>query len=77
MAFKNTNLSCIAYANGWTLWNYSNYEPLEDIEKDKYFDKVWKLCHTGDIIVLNGKDGTAIRVMELTEDNHIKLVKLK
>lgn len=77
MAFKNTNLSCIAYANGWTVWHYSSYEPLEDIEKDNYFNKVWKLCHTGDIIVLNGKDGTVIRVMELTEDNHIKLVKLK
>lgn len=77
MAFKNTNLSVIAYANGWTMWHYSNYELLEEIEKDHYFDKVWHLANTGDIIVLNGKDGTAIRVMELTEDNHINLTKLR
>jgi len=77
MAFKNSNLSVIAYANGWTMWHYSNYETLEEIEKDHYFDKVWHLANTGDIIVINGKDGTAIRVMELSEDNHIKLVKPK
>ena len=77
MAFKSTNLSVIAFANGWTMWHYSNYELLEDIEKDYYFDKVLALANTGDIIFINGKDGTAIRVMELTEDNHIKLTKLR
>lgn len=77
MAFKSTKLSVIAYANGWTMWHYSSHETLEEIEKDNYFDKVWHLSNTGDIIVLNGNDGTAIRVMELSEDNHIKLVKLK
>jgi hypothetical protein len=77
MAFKSANLTVIAYANGWTMWHYSNNEMLEDIEKDHYFDKVWHLGNTGDIIVLNGKDGTAIRVMELTEDKHINLTKLR
>lgn len=77
MAFKNENLAVIAFANGWTMWNYANHEPLEEIEKDHYFDKIWHIANTGDIIVLIGKDGTAIRVMNLTEDKHINLTKLR
>lgn len=77
MAFQNKNLSVIAYANGFTLWHYIAQEPLADLTKVGYFDKVFHLSPTGDIIILNGADGTEIKVMELTEDRHIKLTKLK
>ena len=77
MAFKNTNLSVIAYANGWTMWHYRSTETLEQITKDGFFDKVFHLAATGDIIILNGADGTVMKVMELTEDRHINLTKLK
>lgn len=77
MAFKNTNLSVIAYASGWTMWHYRGTETLAEITKDGFFDKVFHLAETGDIIILNGIDGTTIKVMELTGDRHIKLTKLK
>ena len=77
MAFQNKNLSVIAYANGFTLWHYIANEPLADLCKVGYFDKVFTLSATGDIIILNGIDGTAIKTMELTDDRHIKLTKLK
>lgn len=77
MAFQNKNLSVIAYANGFTLWHYIANEPLADLSKVGYFDKVFTLSATGDIIILNGADGTAIKTMELTDDRHIKLTKLK
>ena len=76
MAFKSANLSVIAYANGWTMWHYSTIhekDTLADIMKDGYFDKVFTLAATGDIIIIVTAHGTVIRVMELTNDKHIKL----
>lgn len=77
MAFQNKNLAVIAYASGWTMWHYRGTETLAEITKDGFFDKVFRLAATGDMIILNGIDGTAIKVMELTDDRHIKLTKLK
>lgn len=76
MAFKNDKLSVIAYANGWTMWHYSVFsekDTLGDVTKVGYFDKIFTLAATGDIIVIVTSHGTIIRVMELTEDKHIKL----
>ena len=41
MAFQNKNLSVIAYANGFTLWQYaSNEDSLTKIINDNYFKNV-------------------------------------
>lgn len=80
MAFNNKNLSVIAYASGWTFWHYSTFhekDTLADVMKVGYFDKVFTLAATGDIIVIVTSHGTVIKVMELTEDKHIKLTSLK
>lgn len=77
--FKNKDLSVVAYANGWSLWQYYAKDSLETVEVDGYFDKVSHLCATGDImiIVAKGQDGkeTAIRSI-LLEDGIVKLTHL-
>ena len=62
--FLNKNMSVIAYANGFTLWQYkSNSDSLEQIEWAGYFDKVQTLMGFGDLIIINARDGTAIRAV--------------
>ena len=61
--FVNRNMSVIAYANGFTLWHYKSDTDLEKIETPGYFDKIQTLMAIGDIIVINAKDGTAIRAV--------------
>lgn len=77
--FKNKNLSVVAYASGWTLWQYYTEDSLETVEVDGYFDKISHLCATGDIviIVVRGQVGkeTAIRSIIL-ENGIVKLTKL-
>lgn len=74
--FRNKDLSVIAYAQGWTLWQYYTEDSLEKVEIDGYFDKVKDLCATGDIIIIvaKGQVGkeTAIRSI-LLEDGVVKL----
>jgi len=71
MAFKNKNFSVIAYANGFTLWHYVSVDDsLEDIVNDvKYFSVPRVLMNTGDIIMINAKDSTGIRYIELLDDD--------
>lgn len=77
--FRNKDLSVVAYANGWTLWQYYTEDSLETVEVDGYFDKISHLCATGDIviIVVRGQVGkeTAIRSIIL-ENGIVKLTKL-
>ena len=62
MAFQNKNLSVIAYANGFTLWHYaSTSETLANITANNYFDGVKTLMNSGDIVIINASDNTAIK----------------
>lgn len=70
--FENKNLSVIAYANGFTLYHYKSDKSLGVITQDNYFDPIIHLSATGDIIIINASDGTAIKVFEIV-DNHIIL----
>ncbi|MBQ7949811.1 MAG: hypothetical protein IJ276_02380 [Alphaproteobacteria bacterium] len=67
MAFANKNLSVIAYANGFTLWHYAGNETLETICASGYFNDVKTLMNTGDIVIVNGSDGTSIVQITLTD----------
>lgn len=76
MAFKNNNLSVIAYANAFTLWHYRSLnDTLKEICTLDYFEKVRTLSNTGDIVIINARDNTAMKVMVL-EGEHIKLIDL-
>lgn len=60
MAFKNIELSVIAYANGFTLWQYRTEDTIADI-KDGYFPKrILDLMANGDIMIINASNTTDI-----------------
>ena len=62
--FLNKNMSVIAFANGFTLWQYkSTSDSLEQIEWAGYFDRIMTLMAHGDIIIINARDSTAIRAV--------------
>ena len=67
MAFQNKNLSVIAYANGFTLWHYKENATLATITASGYFDSVKTLMNSGDIILINGSNGTTIKVVSISE----------
>lgn len=70
MAFANKNLSVIAYANGFTLWHYcGSKETLATISASGYFNDVKTLMNTGDIIIINASDNTAILQVTVSESN--------
>ena len=67
MAFQNKNLSVIAYANGFTLWHYKENATLATITASGYFSSVKTLMNSGDIILINGSNGTTIKVISISE----------
>ena len=67
MAFQNKNLSVIAYANGFTLWHYKESATLATITASGYFSSLKNLMNTGDIILINGSNGSAIKVVSVAE----------
>lgn len=69
MAFQNKNLSVIAYANGFTLWHYAAKEDMSAISAAEYFNDVKTLMNTGDIVIVNANDGTAIKVITVDGGN--------
>ena len=70
--FLNKNMSVLTFANGFTLWHYTTRDDaLENVEWAGYFDKVQTLMGFGDIIIINAKDGTAIRAVKELSPNVI------
>lgn len=67
MAFQNKNLSVIAYANGFTLWHYTANETMTTITASGYFDGVSTLMNSGDIVIINASDGTAIKTIKVAD----------
>ncbi len=67
MAFQNKNLSVIAYANGFTLWHYKESATLATITASGYFSSLKNLMNTGDIILINGSNGSTIKVVAVAD----------
>ena len=62
--FLNKDLSVLAYANGFTLWQYYGKEDtLETVSQPDFFVRVKTLMAIGDIIIISAKDGAAIRAV--------------
>lgn len=56
--FRNKDLAVIAYANGFTLWQYNaKEENMDDVLADNYFHGIWTLCACGDKILVSALDG--------------------
>ncbi|MDR1694557.1 MAG: hypothetical protein LBR70_05160 [Lactobacillaceae bacterium] len=51
MSFKNQNFSVLAYANGFTLWNYNTEDALADVKTAGYFNEIASFARVGDMIL--------------------------
>lgn len=57
MSFKSSNLSVLAYANGFTLWHYATAD--DSVATAGYFDTASDLLRDNDLIIANvDTDGT-------------------
>ena len=63
MAYKNKNMSVIAYANGFTLWQYKTDDSIDIIDENLgYFPKsIVNLMAMGDMIFISSNGLTYIR----------------
>lgn len=63
MGYKNRNMSVIAYANGFTLWQYKTDDSIDLIDENLgYFPKsIVDLMAMGDMIFISSKGLTYIR----------------
>jgi len=51
MSFNSKNFSVMAYANGFTLWNYTSPDALTDIKADGYLNEIAPFARIGDMIL--------------------------
>lgn len=57
MSYNAKNFSVMAYANGFTLWNYSTEDDLNTVKGSGYFNDIAPFARKGDMILTNA--GTA------------------
>lgn len=63
MTYKPTNLSVMAYANGFTLWHYVTNDDRAEVASEGYFDRAVDMLRAGDMIFMNiGNIGAAVLV---------------
>jgi hypothetical protein len=76
--FAIRNLSCLSYAQGFTMWHYkgnvetmasSLVQPvtLADVAAHGFFDGACGMMHPGDFIICSCSDGGTLRVVVGTE----------
>lgn len=53
MAFDNTNLSVLAYANNFTLWHYASVDNAATITGAGYFNNAADMMRVNDLLVIN------------------------
>lgn len=64
MALNNKNFSVMAYANGFTLWNYTTEDALSTVIAANYFNEVAAFARKGDMILaVAGKSPLAAAVL--------------
>ena len=60
MAYNSKNFSVMAYANGFTLWNYSSEDNLETVKGSGYFNDIAPFARKGDMILANAATGGSL-----------------
>lgn len=57
--YKSSEMSVIAYANGFTLWHYNSPDSIDEIlaKNGEYFGCLYTLCAVGDKMIISTKDG--------------------
>lgn len=80
MAFKNKDMSVIAYANGWTMWHYkTNQDTLQNIvDNREYFSNLYTLMNVGDVVYMETKDRIISQVAVIrVGDKFVEVKELK
>lgn len=60
MAFNSKNFSVMAYANGFTLWNYQTPDTLETVTASGYFNEASAFARKGDMILTVANNSAAV-----------------
>ena len=60
MAYESKNFSVMAYANGFTLWNYQTPDTLSNVEDEGYFNEASAFVRKGDMILTIADNASAI-----------------
>lgn len=60
MAFNNKNFSVMAYANGFTIWNYNTPDALSSVKAEGYFNDTAAFVRGGDMILVVSNNTVSI-----------------
>jgi hypothetical protein len=61
MDYDPSNLSALAYANGFTLWHYKTTDLDTEVDDSGYFDEAANMLRVGDFIFANtDTDGSPV-----------------
>ncbi len=60
MSFMSKDFSVMAYANGFTLWNYTSSDSLDTVKGANYFDDIAPFARVGDMILTIADNQTTI-----------------
>lgn len=72
MQFRNNNLSVIAFANGWTLWHYTDVKAkYEDLDLTTLFTPIHHLCGIGDKFCIKLSDCYVEAIVVDLSDNKV------
>ena len=78
MKFNNHNLSVIAYANGFTLWHYSDTTiKYSEFDYNNFFARIWNLCGVGDKFMVNLNKCYLELVIVSVDTNSVKLKEIQ
>lgn len=57
MSYNSKNFSVMAYANGFTLWNYATSDTLAVVKGSGYFNEIAPFARVGDMVLVNADTG--------------------
>lgn len=58
--YNSKNFSVMAYANGFTLWNYSTADTLVQVKAANYFNETAPFARVGDMIMVAANNETSV-----------------
>ncbi len=53
MAFEMTNLSCLSYTLGFTIWHYKTADNMKNVMAKGYIRDEMEMINVGDVIIIN------------------------
>lgn len=59
MSYNSKNFSVMAYANGFTLWNYTTGDEFSAVKTAGYFNEIAPFARPGDMVLVNANAASA------------------